>query len=485
VEYSRFHLAGPNIAHVVRMERENPAVTLESALALGRVSGGTQTVSNLSSRYNDTINAWGGRWGKRSRVVAAINGSFFDPQTGIANRGIFHSGWYAKRFDDLESGSGFAWKTDRSAFIGGCVAHRPGRQFLTFFPEEKTEPFASLNAPRGENELVIYTPQYAANTGTGDTGVEVLVEMAQPLGLALAPQMTLGYVRQIRKNLGSTPIPFDHIVLSASGTARRRLLNSVRIGQLIGVSQDIRHFQADCREPDPNSWEGVYASIGGSFPYLLDGQIQDFEDPGALNLQPRTAIAYNDEYIFFIVVDGRNPGESLGMTIRELAEFSLGSLGARWAIAQDGGGSSTLVVNGKVMNYPNADLTRAHRNYLPSLFSGEGVGEPAQVEGSGERTVVERGVANGMLMVVLEPLEFSTAFRVYDRVTNIQAAEIRQGPGENYAVLAEIPAGQEGRVRPHLHRLNGVWATGNYWWKVTFGEWTGWMAEPVLSHLVG
>ena len=37
---------------------------------------------------------------------------------------MVQSGWYAKRFDDLGGGSGFAWKLDRSAFIGECVDHR-------------------------------------------------------------------------------------------------------------------------------------------------------------------------------------------------------------------------------------------------------------------------------------------------------------------------------------------------------------------------
>lgn len=57
---------------------------------------------------------------------------------------------------------------------------------------------------------------------------------------------------------------------------------------------------------------------------------------------PRTAIAFNDQYFYVLVVDGRKPEHSIGMSLRELSELFF-SLKAKDALNLDGGGSSTLV----------------------------------------------------------------------------------------------------------------------------------------------
>jgi exopolysaccharide biosynthesis protein len=53
-----------------------------------------------------------------------------------------------------------------------------------------------------------------------------------------------------------------------------------------------------------------------------------------------------------ITVDGRQAGVSVGMNLRELAEYLL-SLGAIDAMNLDGGGSTTMFVDGKVVNTPS------------------------------------------------------------------------------------------------------------------------------------
>ena len=66
---------------------------------------------------------------------------------------------------------------------------------------------------------------------------------------------------------------------------------------------------------------------------------------------PRTALAQLGScHYLFVVSDGRT-GESAGLTLYQLAEF-LSSLGAQTAYNLDGGGSSTLVFNGRVINKP-------------------------------------------------------------------------------------------------------------------------------------
>jgi len=449
IEYREFRLPGPNRAFVARMDRNNPNVILESSIAQGTLAQGKETVSGMASRYDQAINAWDGNWGSRNQVVVAINGSFYNPETGIPQPGLIHSGWYVKRFGDYGGGSGFAWKLDRSAFIGGCVYHQSARQVLTNLYTGNTQRINDINGSRKEHETVVYTPQYDRDSHQDNSGVEVLVELIQPLGILPLPDMDLGIVREIRDGQGSIPIPFDHIVLSAHGRSRIALLDNYKVGDVVGISLEITHLENSCETPNPIDWTSTYASIGGSFVFLKDGVIQSFDDLGAIQRHPRTAICFNNAFIYFIVVDGRNDQYSIGMTITDLGTFCKDTLGATWGINQDGGGSSTMWVNGEVKNSPS---------------DGQ-----------------ERWVANGMMMVVVEPMERSTTFWSGDQVEALYAINLHLGPGTNYAAISSVAENAEGVILPHLNYLNGVLAKGTHWWKVDFAGVVGWVDEDALA----
>ena len=65
--------------------------------------------------------------------------------------------------------------------------------------------------------------------------------------------------------------------------------------------------------------------------------------------------------LFLVVVDGRQPGYSVGMSLAELAEFmrmrladfALARENAYQALNLDGGGSATMVVGEQVVNSPS------------------------------------------------------------------------------------------------------------------------------------
>lgn len=99
-------------------------------------------------------------------------------------------------------------------------------------------------------------------------------------------------------------------------------------------------------------WKNVKHIISGG-PYLIkDGDV--FVDMTAQKLgaiggrNPRSAIGYTeDNNLILVAVDGRE-GSSIGMTLMELANF-MKSVGCVGAINLDGGGSTVMYVNGKLL----------------------------------------------------------------------------------------------------------------------------------------
>lgn len=493
IEYRKFQLPDPNNVFVVRMDRSNLGVTLESSIATGKIAEGRETVSSMVARYDQALSYWGATanpstWGMRNQVVVGINGSYFDWNNGLPQGGQVYSGWYSKRFDKLGGWSGFAWKLDRSAFIGECVFHRPEKQIITY-QTGITQPITRVNDTRAWNELVLFTPQWNTRTGTDNTGLEVVIEMERPTMILPNPSFARGFVRQIRNNQGNSLIPFNSIVLSAHGSAAEILLANVQVGDEIHVSQEITSYESDCSTPYPLSWTKTFASVQGAFFYLKNGQVRDFNsDVGATTRQPRTAIAYNNQYIFFLVVDGRDSLHSLGMSIHELALFTRDTLGAAWGVAQDGGGSSTMVINGQVINNTycnNYSCMGEYKTFLPMVSRDSHTGQsvaPTEADIIRSAAGIERAVANGMLMVIVQPETFSSVYKPGDTVITTSEIELRLGPGTNYDSFTTFPAGTHGSIAEQMNGLDGVQAKSTYWWYVDFGGIKGWVPEGALAN---
>lgn len=87
----------------------------------------------------------------------------------------------------------------------------------------------------------------------------------------------------------------------------------------------------------------LHHALSGDRMIVVGGEVMNDLDDSILH--PRTAVGVNrnGRYVYLVVVDGRQPFYSDGATMQELAEL-LQELGAHYAMALDGGGSSTLVV---------------------------------------------------------------------------------------------------------------------------------------------
>ena len=104
----------------------------------------------------------------------------------------------------------------------------------------------------------------------------------------------------------------------------------------------------------PGASAPIAEMIAGDPQLLRAGNsLAPFAGAVAAERHPRTAIAVtSDRKVLLVTVDGRQPGYSAGMTLVELATL-LSRLGASEAINVDGGGSTTSVVNGRVVNRPS------------------------------------------------------------------------------------------------------------------------------------
>jgi hypothetical protein len=93
---------------------------------------------------------------------------------------------------------------------------------------------------------------------------------------------------------------------------------------------------------------------------------------------PRSAVGVSGDgnKMWLVAVDGWQNG-SVGMTAVELGTF-MKARGAAWAMALDGGGASTLVVDGALENHPSDGVERTVANHIAvkegNLIKGQLVG---------------------------------------------------------------------------------------------------------------
>lgn len=115
-------------------------------------------------------------------------------------------------------------------------------------------------------------------------------------------------------------------------------------------------------ETAPKSWEQMDYILGGAPLLIKNGRlIEDYtveqaSDTFLTQKRPRTAVGIkkNGDWVL-LVVDGPLFDPRGGITIRELAQFML-KLGCIDALNLDGGGSSTMVYSGAVVNNPAGNL---------------------------------------------------------------------------------------------------------------------------------
>ena len=446
IDYQKFNETSPvlNEVFVTRMDRSVSSAIIDTCLGLDIIPTGRETVSSMATRKEDDIGFWEGEWGKyRYDVVAAINGSFFNTSNGSIIGGYIQSGSLDKKPEQYSTTwVPFVFKNDRSCFIAGSLNVPSSGNKIYYVHSGQTQLITNINTARSTDNLIIYTPQFSPSTGTNEWGYEVLVELTTPAGIVNPPGYVSGIVRAKESYIGDMDIPFNHIVISAHGTVVATLAAGTQIGSEVRITQQVT-------EASGKIMPGTYAYLRGYYSFLRSGVVYDADgvDSMLTSRNPRTAVAYNSNYIFFVVCDGRSIF-SWGMSMEELGNFCKNRLGATDGLNLDGGGSSTMWIDGTVVNNPS--------------------------DGS------ERTVSNGLMMIsLIENNENSSVFGSGYLVKTDTSSYLRRGPGTSWTVLDTISTGTIGTVRDTS--VNGVYADGYYWWNCVFGDQEGWIAESQLS----
>jgi hypothetical protein len=221
--------------------------------------------------------------------------------------------------------------------------------FKVTWADGRETPFG-LNQARSGRTAVLYTPSLGPSTRT--TGGRELILEKDGDGPWLPLQAGQTYQARIREisPTSNTRLAADTMILS---------LGQQLVSNVPELSVGLRLQLSTATSPD---LKGVKVAIGGGPTLIKAGKAFSQKTPPASSLgdwsqrskyerHPRSAVGWNSTNVFFVTVDGRQPGLSVGMKLAELAEF-MANLGCTDAMNLDGGKSAQLWVAGRIVNSP-------------------------------------------------------------------------------------------------------------------------------------
>ncbi len=203
-----------------------------------------------------------------------------------------------------------------------------------------------INRELKEDELVIYTPEFGRTTLTGGDSLEITTSKGRVVGFVQVS--------------GSSIIPQDGFVISGRGPAREiiRLFAKTKKKIILTYAVTAIHPQFLPMEPEAARLPQSEDIVAGVPQLIKNGKIDiTWEEEKTTKSfvetrHPRTAVAkLKDGKFLMITVDGRSESSG-GIGLQDLAEYLL-SIGAVDAMNLDGGGSTTMFLDGKVVNHPS------------------------------------------------------------------------------------------------------------------------------------
>jgi hypothetical protein len=324
---------------------------------------GRETVSSMVQR----------RIAKGERIPVALNADFFDlrGQTGINENNQVIDGLVWKGNPVTDS----PFDTFRSSHIQFAV-NTNGKPLIDRFTyagtlEGSCGKFTldGVNSlPRVPNALILFTNAYGSSPRRDSVHAprELAVKTSTPGGpgigaIDITPNGSV-------TDATGTPIAGATAVLAAYGNTSARLDSVSRCSGGVRVSHAFTPDRGRLTMivggwprvvQDGKNIGGIADSLEGTFPRF------------SATRHPRSAIGFSRDSstVFIVAVDGRQESAD-GMSLTELGDFLL-SIGVYQGMNFDGGGSTALVIDGKLANKPsdqageravgNAILVRARR----------------------------------------------------------------------------------------------------------------------------
>ena len=263
----------------------------------------------------------------RVDILAAVNGSYFAPDGEIIGA--------LKINNEIISSDKIARAIAGFSETGELQIEISQYQGTVVLPDETKVVIDYVNRTRYRDSLVLYNRAFGERTQTNEFGCEYVI--IDDSIVAINQQNSL--------------IPENGVVLSVTGAAQEKM-NMLQVGDRVLITQTLGH-----------KIDGCYDAIGAGPQLIKDGKLaittkQEKVLPDiAIGRAPRTAIAEtSDKHLLLVVVDGRQ-AHSIGMSLRELADYLL-TLSAQKAMNFDGGGSSEILVNGRVLSLPSDGAER-------------------------------------------------------------------------------------------------------------------------------
>jgi exopolysaccharide biosynthesis protein len=319
-------LIDPSAPISIWLLRLDPArVRLRAVLANDEVMG-TESVADMAARHG---------------AIAAINAGFFLPNGDPA--GLFKLN--GRLISDTtrprgavgitESGGKVRLLFDRvTATVS--VAIRPS------FGRKAIVPIDGVDTTRARGKLMLFTPAYHSHTDSAEGGLEWTAS-GQPTRIDEGPL-----------HAGTTPIPADGFVLSFGGRSPPPSMRQIKRGTRVDLLTNYVPLGGDAR-----AWAEATDIIGGAGllakggSYVADWSPEQFAAGFAEIRHPRTMIGVAEGgAIWLVTVDGRQPKLSAGMSLRELQSLAR-RLRLVDALNLDGGGSTTMWVQGEIINSPS------------------------------------------------------------------------------------------------------------------------------------
>lgn len=269
------------------------------------------------------------------RVVAGINGDFYNVNTGlpiglVVTDGVLRSsdaGYYAIGF----RADGTAILGKPSIRVSADLGYTVDDGFGT--STEVIRPVAAVNKARTNSGIFLYTYDFNAKhtTGTTEAGVNVVCAIEEG-SLTIGGTVTARVERVEESTV--TALQPGEIVLSANSQADTYYsgaLQSMQPGSTVTLSVTA----AD------EGWNDVKYAVGALYCLAESGVVASGLAAGT---NPRTAVGQKaDGTLVFYTVDGRRSGHSIGASMTQVGERLL-ELGCQTVLCLDGGGSTNLAV---------------------------------------------------------------------------------------------------------------------------------------------